>query len=384
MKPNHITAKKHFSQNFLVDPQARAKVLAGMKQICDLQNLPILEIGPGQGDVTKEAVKWNKKLIAIEIDPEAVQYLQDEIVDGNFELIHADVMDIFGELLNGIKRDSKENQISKSNFPETDKAKDRLPRFARNDDSSLEQNTNKTFARNDEQLEGFNQSETETQSPEIFRYAQDNNPQNKQIRNDDRPERMDDENKRQTSFPLDSTKFKNLPANFSLISSLPYHIGSRLLVDLAVLFPHINFGVIHQKEVVLKTQSNSNFTFFGAWLCLFWNCKYCFDLPKHCFSPQPKIVSAFLQGYSKNSQDLAWLKTQQQRQQAKNTLKKLFSFPNKTLVNNLKQLDWNPQKILEFVDKYCNSDQNTRLGWSNYQQILEAIILDSDQQIAPS
>lgn len=269
--PNQITAKKHFSQNFLVDVKAQERVANGMKQICDLNNWPIIEIGPGQGDVTKRAVLWNQRLIAIEIDPEAVEYLTKVITASNFELIHSDAIELFADL-----------------------------------------------------------------------------------------------------------KANNLPKDFTLISSLPYHIGSRILVDLAVSCPHINFGVIHQKEVVIKTQFNPNLnqklTFFGAWLNLFWNCKYCFDLPPHCFNPKPKVYSAFLQGISNISQNLDWLDTKAKRIEAKNILKLIFSNPKKTLINNLKNLGWSQEKILEFVRINCENDFNTRLNWNNYKGILKAII----------
>jgi 16S rRNA (adenine1518-N6/adenine1519-N6)-dimethyltransferase len=269
--PNQITAKKHFSQNFLVDAKAQERVAAGMKAVCELNDLPIIEIGPGQGDVTKRAVLWNQKLIAIEIDPEAVEYLTKEIKEVNFELIHGDATKLFEDL-----------------------------------------------------------------------------------------------------------QVNNLPTDFTLISSLPYHIGSRILVDLAVNCPQVNFGVIHQKEVIIKTQSNPNLdqkiTFFGAWLNLFWDCKYCFDLPPHCFNPKPKVHSAFLQGISLNAQNLNWLDTNKKRTEAKNILKLIFSNPKKTLVNNLKNLDWHKEKILQFMAQNCNNDLNTRLTWSNYKAILGAIV----------
>jgi 16S rRNA (adenine1518-N6/adenine1519-N6)-dimethyltransferase len=269
--PNHIQAKKHFSQNFLVDRKAQERVEKGMREVCFWNDWPIIEIGPGQGDVTKRAVIWGKKLIAIEIDPEAVEYLKNEIKESNFELIHADAMELFEDL-----------------------------------------------------------------------------------------------------------KANNLPETFSLISSLPYHIGSRILVDLAISCPHVNFGVIHQKEVVVKTQSNpavdQKLTFLGAWLNLFWDCKHCFDLPPHCFNPKPKVHSAFLQGRSLESQKLDWLDTPEKRTIAKNTLKLLFANPKKTLVNNLKNLNWPQNKILEFVKTNCNNDLNTRLIWSNYKEILESVV----------
>jgi 16S rRNA (adenine1518-N6/adenine1519-N6)-dimethyltransferase len=269
--PNHIQAKKHFSQNFLVDIKAQERVAKGMKEVCDLKDFPIIEIGPGQGDVTKRAVTWNRKLIAIEIDPEAVDYLTIAIKEPSFELIHGDAMKLFEDL-----------------------------------------------------------------------------------------------------------KANNLPQDFSLISSLPYHIGSRILVDLAITCPYVNFGVIHQKEVVIKTQSNPNLdqklTFFGAWLNLFWDCKYCFDLPPHCFNPKPKVHSAFLQGISLDSQSLDWLDTNQKRTEVKNILKLVFSNPKKTLVNNLKNLNWSQDKILKFMQVNCNDDLKTRLTWGNYKVILEAIV----------
>ena len=262
-----IQPKKHFSQNFLVDPHAQQKVLDAMKKVCDMVDLPVIEIGPGQGDITKRAVLWGKDYTAIEIDKEAVDFLTTEISTlnfPNFHLIHADV---------------------------TDMIRDNL-----------------------------------------------------------------------------------LPTDFSLISSLPYHIGSRLLVDLAISHPHINFGVIHQKEVTQKTQKlKSNFTFFGAWLNLFWNCRQCFEIPKSCFIPQPKVVSAFLEGTSLNSQKEIWLSDKIKRENTKNILKKLFSFPNKTLVNNLKALDWNTEEIQYFVQSYCNNNLNIRLDWSNYRNILQKV-----------
>jgi 16S rRNA (adenine1518-N6/adenine1519-N6)-dimethyltransferase len=269
--PNHIQAKKHFSQNFLVDVKAQERVAQGMKEVCDLNNYPIIEIGPGQGDVTKRAVTWNQKLIAIEIDPEAVEYLKNTIKVNNFALIHGDATELFEDL-----------------------------------------------------------------------------------------------------------EANSLPQDFTLISSLPYHIGSRILVDLAVNCPHVSFGVIHQKEVVVKTQSNPNLdqklTFFGAWLNLFWDCKHCFDLPPHCFNPKPNVHSAFLQGRTLNSHNLAWLNTEQKRTEAKNILKLVFSNPKKTLINNLKNLNWSQTKILEFIKTNCDNDLNTRLNWGNYKVILEAIV----------
>ena len=270
--PVFVDPKKHFSQNFLVDKIARKKVLTGMKAVCDLREVPVVEIGPGQGDVTKYALEWGKSLTAIEIDPEAVEYLTKSIDTdkfSNFKLIHGDAM-----------------------------------------------------------------------------------------------------------LVMENLQKYDLPIDFSLISSLPYHIGSRILVDLAVRCPQVNFAVIHQKEVIAKTLIKNDISFFGAWLNLFWNCSYVLELPPHCFFPQPKVYSGLMSGITKNSQFDLWLDTKQKRDFAKNNLKKLFAFPNKTLSNNLKGIGYNNDQITKFLEINCDGNNKTRLSWSNYTKILQAVCED--------
>jgi 16S rRNA A1518/A1519 N6-dimethyltransferase RsmA/KsgA/DIM1 with predicted DNA glycosylase/AP lyase activity len=281
-----LEAKKYFSQNFLIDSFAKKRVVKAMKQIADINDCTLLEVGPGQGDVTSEVLLWEKSFVSIEIDFDAINFLKNNLDTSQFELIHADIMEVFGDELHLL-------------LPEEFKQKKITKKF---------------------------------------------------------------ENQKYT-----------LPKHFNLISSLPYHIGSRLLVDLAIIRPEVNFGVIHQREVIQKTQFNSDITFFGAWLNLFWDCKYLFDIPKHCFRPQPKVVSSFLQGYSYQIQELEWLNSPSKREKAKQILKKLFSFPNKTLLNNLKSLDWTTQKSLEFIE-FANIDVKTRLNWQNYKEILKKVI----------
>jgi 16S rRNA (adenine1518-N6/adenine1519-N6)-dimethyltransferase len=272
---NHVNPKKHFSQNFLVDQNAKERVSSAMKEIADLNDIELIEIGPGQGDMTLEAIKWKKKFTALEIDQEAIDYLATIITHDQCQIIKCDAMKLIENPLKAIE---------------------------------LQDGT------------------------EYF-----------------------------------------LPKDFALISSLPYHIGSRILVDLAIHYPHINFGVIHQKEVVLKTQSNGNFSFFGAWLNLFWNCNYKFDISPHCFSPQPKVFSSFMQGITKNSQNIEWLSTVDKRNKAKSILKKLFTYPSKTLGNNLKLLDWDKPKIDIFLEQF-EGNQKTRLSWVNYAEVLKRIV----------
>lgn len=78
------------SQNFLNNKRIINKII-------DLAQIKtsdcILEIGPGQGQLTTEMVAKCGHLTAVEIDFTLVQYLQSEFkLQHNFQLIHADIL----------------------------------------------------------------------------------------------------------------------------------------------------------------------------------------------------------------------------------------------------------------------------------------------------
>jgi 16S rRNA (adenine1518-N6/adenine1519-N6)-dimethyltransferase len=85
--------KKKFGQNFLINQTI-------VKQIIDASNINlndnILEIGPGDGVLTKEIIKKKpKKFIAIEIDKslnDKLQVLFDKKKNNNYELIFTDAL----------------------------------------------------------------------------------------------------------------------------------------------------------------------------------------------------------------------------------------------------------------------------------------------------
>jgi 16S rRNA (adenine1518-N6/adenine1519-N6)-dimethyltransferase len=282
-----LRPKKQFSQNFLVDKKAKARVLNAMSELCNYDDpeyaLPIVEIGPGAGDLTEEIVNWKRSVLALELDSEAVEYLEQNLVHPSLKIIQCDAMKV----------------IERGSFGLVDET------------------------------------------------------QHKNIKN---PEDI------------------NFPNDFILLSALPYQVGSRILVDLAVMFPHVSFGCIHQREVVKKTILSENFSFFGAWLKLFWETEYKFDLAPHCFNPQPKVYSTFFIGKSKNLQTSQLFSTIKSRNNAKETLKKLFSFPSKTLANNLKTLGWSKDKINKFLEDNFENPNNIRLSWQNYEMVLTKII----------
>jgi 16S rRNA (adenine1518-N6/adenine1519-N6)-dimethyltransferase len=250
-----------------------------MSQLCDLADpdciMPIVEIGPGAGDLTEEIVNWKREVIALELDTEAMEYLNVNLVRDNLNLIQCDAMKV-----------------------------------------------------------------------------------------------------------VESGKYglagSELPVDFVLLSALPYQVGSRILVDLAVRYPHVSFGCIHQREVVKKTVVDENFSFFGAWLRLFWQTEYKFDLAPHCFNPQPKVYSTFFTGMTKNLHNSQLFSTIESRIVAKNILKKLFSFPSKTLANNLKTLNWSKEKIQEFLTTNFANPENIRLDWNNYEMVLQKILEENN------
>lgn len=80
--------KKRLGQNFLVNSDV-------IEEIIDYAQITkddtIIEIGPGVGFVTEQLVKYAKKVIAIELDEEAIKELEKLECD-NLEIIHNDIL----------------------------------------------------------------------------------------------------------------------------------------------------------------------------------------------------------------------------------------------------------------------------------------------------
>ncbi|MDN7011582.1 16S ribosomal RNA methyltransferase A [Methanoculleus sp. FWC-SCC3] len=77
-------------QHFLVDRRAVGKI-AGF---VDVSGRRVLEIGPGEGILTRALLDRGAEVIAVEIDPALVEELEiafaDEIGEGRLEIIHGD------------------------------------------------------------------------------------------------------------------------------------------------------------------------------------------------------------------------------------------------------------------------------------------------------
>ena len=80
--------KKRLGQNFLINSEVIDEII-DYAQISKEDT--VLEIGPGVGFVTEQLVKHAKKVIAIELDEEAIKELNKLECD-NLEIIHKDIL----------------------------------------------------------------------------------------------------------------------------------------------------------------------------------------------------------------------------------------------------------------------------------------------------
>ena len=80
--------KKRLGQNFLID----GEVIADIIKFANISpDDTVVEIGPGVGFVTEQLIKHAKKVIAIELDEEAIKELE-KLNAPNLEIIHKDIL----------------------------------------------------------------------------------------------------------------------------------------------------------------------------------------------------------------------------------------------------------------------------------------------------
>lgn len=87
-RAKYFRTKKRLGQNFLINEDV-------ISDIIEFANITsddvVLEIGPGVGFVTEQLVKYAKKVIAVELDEEAINELS-KLNAENLEIIHADIL----------------------------------------------------------------------------------------------------------------------------------------------------------------------------------------------------------------------------------------------------------------------------------------------------
>lgn len=83
-----LTARKQYGQNFLVEPSVINRIT---EQISSEDT--VIEIGPGLGSLTLPLAQKARKVIALEIDPQLCEILEEELQDcRNLEIINQDIL----------------------------------------------------------------------------------------------------------------------------------------------------------------------------------------------------------------------------------------------------------------------------------------------------
>ncbi len=94
-----IEAKKALGQNFLTDQN---KIKAIVDSIPRLEESTVVEVGPGRGAITKPLSERAKELIAVEIDFDMIDILNEAITSDNFTLLNKDILEVnWDEIIKG-------------------------------------------------------------------------------------------------------------------------------------------------------------------------------------------------------------------------------------------------------------------------------------------
>jgi len=87
--------KKHFSQNFLIDPTIASRIV---EESGALKDETVLEIGAGRGILTQSLIEKGIKVIAFEIDRELFDFLKNKFNGMNVEFIFEDFLKFDGSI----------------------------------------------------------------------------------------------------------------------------------------------------------------------------------------------------------------------------------------------------------------------------------------------
>ena len=87
-----VKAKKSFGQHFLIDEHIAQRIAETVLFPTDepLGKLPVVEVGPGMGALTRWLLKYRENVVAVELDTESAEYM--EKVFPQLDLIVADFL----------------------------------------------------------------------------------------------------------------------------------------------------------------------------------------------------------------------------------------------------------------------------------------------------
>ncbi len=101
-----IRAKRSLGQNFLIDENIARKIV---KSANLFDNDVVIEIGPGQGALTKYIVEIVKKIYAIEIDKRVIDLLKTKFFNENLIFINEDFLKF--DIKNIFKKEKKKLKL---------------------------------------------------------------------------------------------------------------------------------------------------------------------------------------------------------------------------------------------------------------------------------
>jgi 16S rRNA (adenine1518-N6/adenine1519-N6)-dimethyltransferase len=111
-----VTPKKKFGQNFLTNGAVKTKVFREIDGIAGrFEDYSLLEIGPGQGDLTSHIVEFDRKTDILEIDPEAFGVI-DEVYRENSK-VNVVLCDALEEVANPKSQYFEDKKVLISNLP---------------------------------------------------------------------------------------------------------------------------------------------------------------------------------------------------------------------------------------------------------------------------
>lgn len=89
-----LTAKKSLGQHFLRSEKAINQIVEAIKE----KNIPVFEIGPGEGVLTQRLLEAGHKVIVIEIDQRSIEVLENDFRDyissGQLRIINKDCLEV--------------------------------------------------------------------------------------------------------------------------------------------------------------------------------------------------------------------------------------------------------------------------------------------------
>jgi len=140
----------------------------------------------------------------------------------------------------------------------------------------------------------------------------------------------------------DVLKYEIPDFKYKIVANLPYNIGLKIIRKfIEANNPPLEMIVMVQKEVAQKICSSKS-SLPKIAVSFFAEAEILFFVPKTCFYPQPKVDGAVMKikNIQKNTPDV-------NQELFFKILRKGFSFPRKTILNNLKQFKTDTLKWLK-------------------------------------